>query len=63
MSDIAIKVEGLGKKYSLRHQVGGRSRYVALRDVLANKFTSLFRRNRQSNPNREEFWALKDISF
>ena len=63
MSDVAIKVEGLGKKYLLHHQVGGRSRYVALRDVLAHKFTSLFRRNGRSNPNREEFWALKDVSF
>ena len=63
MSDVAIKVEGLGKKYFLRHQAGGRSRYVALRDVLAHKFTSLFRRNGHSNPNREEFWALKDVSF
>jgi hypothetical protein len=35
MSDAAIKVEGLGKKYLLRHEAGGRSRYVALRDAQA----------------------------
>ena len=35
MSEAAIQVEGLGKKYLLRHQAGGRHRYVALRDVLA----------------------------
>ena len=66
MSDVAIKVEGLGKKYLLRHQVGGRSRYVTLRDVLADKFKRLIPRDPRSairNPKLEEFWALKDVSF
>lgn len=65
MSDIAIKVDNLGKSYVLRHQTAGRSRYVALRDVLADRAKSLFRK-RQSldpNPGKEEFWALKDVSF
>jgi lipopolysaccharide transport system ATP-binding protein len=39
---IAIRVENLGKKYVLRHQAGGRPRYVALRDVLTNQARSLF---------------------
>jgi lipopolysaccharide transport system ATP-binding protein len=34
MSDYIIKVENLGKKYSIQHQ-GERERYVALRDVIA----------------------------
>jgi len=61
----AIRVENLGKKYILRHQPGkGRHRYVALRDVLAHKAKSLF----QSPPSgstdaREEFWALRNVSF
>lgn len=59
----AIRVENLSKKYILRHQSAGRSRYVALRDVLAQKFTSLFQGNGGANPAREEFWALKDVSF
>ncbi len=60
----AIRVENLSKKYVLRHQVGGgRSRYVALRDVLAQKATSLFRRKAADTPARESFWALKDVSF
>ena len=66
MSDIAIKVEGLGKKYLLRHQQQGRSRYKSLRDVLTDKARSLLRlgqRNGQANGTREEFWALKDVSF
>jgi lipopolysaccharide transport system ATP-binding protein len=62
MSDLAIRVENISKKYILAHQVGGRSRYVALRDVLAHKAKSLFQKNR-ADASREEFWALKDVSF
>jgi lipopolysaccharide transport system ATP-binding protein len=65
MSDYAIKVENLGKKYLLRHQAVGR-RYVALRDVLAEKAKSLFRSLRSgagTGDTVEEFWALKDVSF
>ena len=36
MSDIAIRVENLGKKYRLRHQQLEGRRYKTLRDVLAN---------------------------
>ncbi len=65
MSDFAIKAEGLGKKYLLRHQISGRQ-YAALRDVLAEKAKSLFRR-RQPTPDDkksvEEFWALNHVSF
>jgi lipopolysaccharide transport system ATP-binding protein len=73
MSDVAIKVEGLGKKYLLRHQFGGRSRYVALRDVLTEKAIAPFRKlgsgfkprasGGRPQASREEFWALKDVSF
>ena len=65
MSDAAIKVEGLGKKYLLRHQAGGRSRYVALRDVLAGKFKGLLNRKSESGKRKsvEEFWALDGVSF
>ena len=60
----AIRVENLGKKYILRHQVGGgRHSYVALRDVLAHKFKRLLKPEREENKAREEFWALKDVSF
>lgn len=68
MSDNVIKVEDLGKKYLIRHQQS--ERYVVLRDVLTNKFKSFGQRlislrPRSCNlqPSKEEFWALKDVSF
>ena len=65
MSDFAIKVEGLGKNYLLRHQAAGR-RYVALRDVIAEQAKKLFLNRKAKSGNqstREEFWALRDVSF
>src|SRR5438477_3272323 len=71
--DVIIRVEGLGKKYSLRHL--REQRYVALRDVLVEKATGLFRRNGRKDlatrvsasvaapPPREDFWALRHINF
>ena len=44
MSDAIISVEALGKKYRIRHQAE-RQRYVALRDVIAEKAEGLFRRH------------------
>jgi lipopolysaccharide transport system ATP-binding protein len=58
----AISVQGLGKKYVLRH-MGQGPRYIALRDVLAQKVGALFRRPPAESATREEFWALKDVSF
>ncbi|MGK7874689.1 MAG: ABC transporter ATP-binding protein [Xenococcaceae cyanobacterium] len=67
MSDTIIRVENLGKKYTIGHQQEGRSRYVALRDVIANGAKSLLKaiQNPKSKiqNNYEEFWALKDVSF
>ena len=77
-SDVVIRVEGLGKKYSLHHETS--ERYTALRDVLArqakaagrliNPFTlagQLLRAQRQAvqehASGEEEFWALKDVNF
>lgn len=64
MSDAVITVEKLGKKYSLRHEGSG-PRYTALRDVLSSRIKALFHRG-QSSPSsteREDFWALNDVSF
>jgi len=67
MSDTMIRVENLGKKYIIGHKPEGRSRYVALRDVMANAGKSLVKRIRHpksfNHKNQEEFWALQDVSF
>jgi len=64
MSDVIIKVENLGKRYRLHHQAQ-RQRYVALRDVLTEKFKQAlrFRSPAAQSPSTEDFWALKDVSF
>src|SRR6266702_4143672 len=63
-----IKVENIGKKYILSHQK--QERYLALRDVMANKARNAGKRLRHPftslhgpDPTHEEFWALKDVSF
>lgn len=63
MTDIVIRVQNLGKKCLIRHRQEG-SRYKVLRDVMADKFKHIFNpKSKIQNPKREEFWALKDISF
>lgn len=65
MSDNVITVESLGKRYLLSHQQAGQ--YTALRDVISEHARKLargaVRRTMSSSPRREEFWALRDISF
>ena len=72
MSNIAISVENLGKKY----QIGELERYYTLRDKLSKIIASpfrLFSRTRSNTsiltPNTQHLgpnnyiWALKDVSF
>ncbi len=65
MSDTVIRVENLGKKYIIGHQTQGG--YSTLRDRISDSVKSLTHqlrsRQRISTPNREEFWALKEVSF
>ncbi len=66
MSDTVIRVENLSKRYVIGHQ--RQERYVALRDVIANGARSLKQRifhpmQKFEDPEHEEFWALKDVSF
>ncbi|MUG94036.1 ATP-binding cassette domain-containing protein [Scytonema sp. UIC 10036] len=65
MSDTVIRVENLGKKYIIGHQQ--QERYTALRDVIANRAKALLnpfqKTNSQIQNSKEEFWALKDVSF
>lgn len=68
MSDIAIRVEGLSKRYFIS---GKPERYKALRDVLTETIVSPFRRAGKLLRGQatgaadlyKEFWALKDVSF
>lgn len=65
MSDVAIKVESLGKKYKI-----GRKKSGNLRESLANLFSKAYINKSTNQPaspagrqfNRD-FWALKDINF
>lgn len=65
MSQTVIRVEQLGKKYLLAQQGG----YTTLREKIAQQSKSLTRklltpkRTHKFQPTREEFWALKDVSF
>ncbi|MBM3706870.1 MAG: ABC transporter ATP-binding protein [Actinobacteria bacterium] len=63
----AIKVENIGKKYIIRHQ---QEQYLTLRDELSSNTRKIFlnvfknfRDNPTAVPAKEEFWALKNISF
>jgi lipopolysaccharide transport system ATP-binding protein len=58
MSNVAIRVEGLGKRYPIQT---GAARYKSLRDVATGMFTAPFRKREKKS--KGEFWALKDISF
>lgn len=61
-----IEVKNIGKKYNINHQKGG---YLTLRDVLTNIFKNPFSfllnkaKTSMGIKTKEEFWALKNISF
>jgi len=63
MSDIAIRVERLGKQYRIG---GSREQYKTLRESLVGAVTRPLRRLRNPKPeirNQNTIWALKDVSF
>ncbi len=66
MHDIAIRSEGLGKRY----RIGQSQRYKALRDVLAEMVSAPFRAalthahsTVTGQPANGFIWALRDVSF
>jgi len=68
MSDIAIRVEGISKRY----RIGAyQARSTSLREALANGFHTRVRKlrrllpggRRAVAPSYEEIWALKDLDF
>ena len=66
MSQPIIEIKGIGKRYNITHQRGG---YVALRDILANILRSPFKFAKHKAKqiagfeSKEDFWALKNVSF
>lgn len=71
MSDIAIKVENLGKSYLVGHSAERSGRYVVLREIIANSAKNITRRTKDLLAGRpivqgnevEEYWALKEVTF
>lgn len=66
MAGPIIRVQGLSKRYVLSHQDGKTNSF---RDALSNnfkRFGSWINRNNENDlsfTSKEEFWALKDVSF
>jgi len=60
----AIRVEHLGKRYTLARHRDALARYKTLRESVSGGVATLARRLRGRTPEAgEEFWALKDVSF
>jgi lipopolysaccharide transport system ATP-binding protein len=71
-AEIAVRVDGISKRYVLRHKTEDGSSYASLREdvsVAARAFGRKVlayagrRRAKASRPPVEEFWALDDVSF
>jgi lipopolysaccharide transport system ATP-binding protein len=61
VSDLAVSVEGLGKRYRIAHQ---RDRYGRLTESLSSAVRAPFDRLRgRPRETAEWFWALRDVSF
>jgi homopolymeric O-antigen transport system ATP-binding protein len=67
MSNLAIRVDGLSKKYKIGV---ARQRHDTLRDAITDALTSMFRFNgrgsasgAQCSAPSDTIWALKDVSF
>lgn len=64
MSDTVITVENLGKQYVIDHQrARGDDLRHAIEAAVRAPFTWLRSRRAQTRRLREEFWALRDVSF
>jgi lipopolysaccharide transport system ATP-binding protein len=70
MANIALRVDGLGKRYRVGHRTAD-PHYTALRDVIARHAAALVRTSRALLRGEaivdgdvvEEFWALQDVTF
>lgn len=61
MNTPAISIKNISKKYEISHQTG--ASYLALRDELTNLLLRPLRWFAGHRQKKEDFWALKDISF
>lgn len=67
MGDLAMRIEGIGKKY----RIGKKEKYKTLRDVLASTFSAPFRKAGRLLRGEvsvaaeldETIWALEEVSF
>ena len=70
MSDVVIKAENLGKRYTIGHQAG-RSGDTTFREVMVQNVRNLWNKTIDlatgkpiiQGDTQEEVWALKDVSF
>jgi lipopolysaccharide transport system ATP-binding protein len=60
MSDIALRVENLGKQYKIGMAV---TRYTTLREAISEKFNASMQRFHNSADYPNKIWALRNISF
>jgi len=60
MSDVIASARGLGKMYRLGSPDGLQARYNTLRESIVGALRRPFRRRRE---HREDFWAIRDVSF
>jgi lipopolysaccharide transport system ATP-binding protein len=59
MSDVAIQIEGIGKRY----KIGAGRKDLTLRDAVASVPHKVISRLRGGHTRTEEFWALRDVSL
>jgi len=70
LSDVVIKAEKLGKRYTIGHQAG-RGDQTTFREVLVQNAKNLWNKSRDlisgkpviAGDTMEEVWALRDVSF
>src|SRR5579872_4621325 len=63
MTDVAIDIETLGKRYTIQHQQnGGDGIRHAVESAIRNPI-SWFRSRRQRRKQQADFWALRDVSL
>jgi len=70
LTDVVIKAENLGKRYTIGHQAGRRGD-TTFRELLVQNFHNLWNKTKDlatgkpiiQGDTQEEVWALKDVNF